>query len=58
MGKIFRASHYSEQWNDEAIQELVILVAEVRKCSSNMNYTKAHNCADENLVFSKRTKAV
>jgi hypothetical protein len=28
----------AEQWNDEAIQELVILVAEIRKCSSNMNY--------------------
>ena len=27
-----------EQWNDRAIQELVILVAEVKKCSSSMNY--------------------
>lgn len=27
-----------DQWNDKAIQELVILVAEVKKCSTNMNY--------------------
>ncbi|MGB4220553.1 MAG: hypothetical protein WBJ50_04665 [Smithellaceae bacterium] len=27
-----------EQWNDKAVQALVNLVADTRKCSANMNY--------------------